>query len=332
MARLLQLGILGCGNFATHRILPALEKTGAISVIALQKRDIEAARQLAEKHNIPYGVSTRDKLLNLPQVEAILIATPNHQHAEDALACAGYHKPVLCEKPLAPSTKAIIMMISAFKKQNLHLCVGQSLRFKFCVKKASELLQSGILGKLLNICAHFSVPLPKNSWKRQKKYGGGVLQDIGVHLIDLIRFISRQEIASVQAAFNPDYQTDGPEAEYTTKATCYLEDHTICKFECSFNQPFACGFEIKGSNAGLISNNSLVQSDDLAETLCFIENGIKTYLPIPFSNIYADELLHFADTLQGKPSIISAGEGLLNQKVIEAACLSAQKGDFVKTG
>ena len=330
MGESLQLGILGCGNFATRRILPALQKISAISVVALQKRDVKEARHLAEKYNIPHAVSTRAELLNIPQIEAILIATPNHMHEEDALASAKHHKPVLCEKPLAPSSKAIIAMISAFKRQNLLLCVGQSLRFKFCLQKAKELLHSNKLGALQNIYAHFSVPLPQNSWKRLKAAGGGVLQDIGVHLIDLIRFISGQEIATIYASFNSGYQATSPEAEHTAYITCCLTNQTICKFECSFNQAFACGFKVTGSNASIISNHSLVQSDDLAETLCLIERNIKTYLPIPVSNIYADELLHFADTLQGEPSIIMAEEGLLNQKVIEAAYLSAQNGHSVQ--
>jgi predicted dehydrogenase len=328
--RPIQLGILGCGSFIQRRILPILKTIDVLSIVALQKRNLFEAKQIAEKYNIPHAVSTRDELLKLPQVEAVLIATPNHMHEQDALACASYLKPTLCEKPLAPSASAIEKMIKAFQKQDLPLYVGQSLRFKFCLQKAKQLLQSGRLGQLLSIRAHFSIPLHKDNWRHRKAQGGGVLQDIGVHLIDLIRFISGQEIYSIFSQANHDYQIAAPEAEQTVTAICRLTDQSISSFECSFTHPFSSGFEVIGNKARLVSNDSLRQSDNSNETFCLIENDTKSYLPIPLSNIYFDELIHFVDSIQGSPSIISAEEGLQNQKVIDAAYHSIQKGSYIQ--
>jgi predicted dehydrogenase len=190
--RPLKMGILGCGSFAERRILPILRELDTIQVISLQKRNLEEAKKVASTWHVPNAVSTREELLSNPEIDAIFITTPNEMHEEDAIACARAGKHVLCEKPLAPTVAAILNMQAAFKTTTLS--VGQSIRFKGCVQQAKSLLESGALGELLSFKAHFSIPVPQTNWRHRKEMGGGVLQDMGVHLIDLIRFVSQQEI------------------------------------------------------------------------------------------------------------------------------------------
>lgn len=324
----IQIGILGSGNFVQNRILPILGDLEEISVVAIQKSNIIEAQQLASKYRIPHAVSTREELLSFPLVKAVLVATPNHMHEEDAIACAAFSKPTLCEKPLASSVNSIEKMMKAFERQSIPLLVGQSLRFKFCVQKAKELVLSNRLGKLLSIRTHFSIPVPKDNWRHSQTKGGGVLQDIGVHLIDLIRFISGEEIELVIAHANHGYRKDEIEAEQTVSALCRLSSHAIANFECSFTQPLSSGFEIIGSKGRLVSTDSLRQTYESRESLCLIEqDDTKIYFPIRAANIYADELKHFAAVLTGaKSPILSAIEGLKNQKIIEAVYRSIEEG------
>lgn len=323
----IQIGILGSGSFVQRRILPIIKDIEEIKVVAIQKRKISEAAQLASNYGIPNAVSTREELLNFPLVEAVLVATPNQMHEEDVIACATFAKPTLCEKPLAPSVASIKRMIDAFQRQSIPLCVGQSLRFKFCVQKARELVQLGRLGQLLSIRTHLSIPVPQENWRHLQTQGGGALQDIGVHLIDLIRFISNEEIKSVMAYANHKYRKNDSEAVQTVTALCKLNNQAIANFECSFTQPFSSGFEIIGSKARLVSSDSLRQTCKSNESLCLIEqDDTKLYFPIPAANIYAEELKHFAEVLNGtKSSIISATEGLQNQKVIEAIYRSIEE-------
>lgn len=329
----IQVGILGSGCFVQRRILPIIKDIEGINVIAIQNRKICEAQQLASKYGIHNAVSSREELLNFPLVEAVLVATPNHMHEEDVMACAAFAKPTLCEKPLALSVSSIKRMMKAFQRQSIPLFVGQSLRFKLCVQKAREFVQSGRLGQLLSIRAHFSIPLPEENWRHLQIKGGGVLQDIGIHLIDLIRFISDDEIESVIAYANQDYRKNDIKAVQTVSALCRLKNQGIANFECSFTQPFSSGFEIIGSKARLVSTDSLRQTYESRESLYLIEqDDTKLYFPIRAANIYVDELKHFAEVLTGeKSSIISAIEGLQNQKVIEAIYRSIEEGRNINT-
>lgn len=315
----IQIGILGCGSFIQRRILPILKEVEEIDVTALQKRNLDEARQIALKWNIPSPVATREELLQLPQVEAVLIATRNDCHEEDAIACAIHSKPTLCEKPLAPTAASALRIAETFEKQATLLLVGQSLRFKMSVQKARELLRSGRLGQLLHIGAHFSIPVSPENWRYQKAFGGGVLQDIGIHLIDLCRFISREEFESVFALANPGYQNTSSESDLSIKAVGRLTNGATSSLECSFLEPLSSGFEVIGTKGRLVSCDSLRQTYDSLETLHLVENDTKIYYPIRASNIYVDELKHFAKVLKGEESpLIRAREGVQNQKVIDS--------------
>lgn len=311
----IRLGILGCGSFAQRRILTAFAEVTTIKAVCIQKRDLAEAKAVAEKFGVPFAVESREELLRHPELEAVFVTTPNSCHAEDAIACAEAQKPTLCEKPLAPTVSEILQMIAAFEKNAVPLLVGQSLRFKPCVELTKELLKRGDLGALQSIHAYFTITVPKENWRHRKAYGGGVLQDIGVHLIDLIQNIAGENIVSVDAKGRLD------DADETVSAVCELPNGIPVTFECSFEKDYASGFEVVGTKGRIISANSLRQTTEPGETLFHIqEDGSRIEIPLTPNNIYVEELKHFACVLNGTaPCRIPATIGLQNQRVIEAA-------------
>ncbi|MGD2169410.1 MAG: Gfo/Idh/MocA family oxidoreductase [Chlamydiota bacterium] len=317
----IKMGILGAGSFVQRRILPILPKVPTIQPICIFNRSLEKAEKIANQFAVPYAVSSKEELLRHPEVDAIFIATPNHCHEEDAIACAKAKKPVLCEKPLAPTVKAIMRMQESFSQTATMLLVGQSLRFKPAIQKAKQFIAEKELGELLHVRAYFSLFVPKNNWRYNKRSGGGVLQDIGVHLIDLIRFITGSEIEAIYAIADAE---ESSQCDTTVTAIGKLQCGADYTFECSMDQPLRSGFEIIGSKARLISSNSLRQTYDPGETLCLVrEDDSVTYFPLRAKDIYEAELAHFGAVLQQKEaSFLDSKEGLANQMVIEAAYAS----------
>lgn len=302
-----KIGIIGLGSFAKRRLLPALLEVPELQLAAVCSRD-SAKAQAA----VPYAkvYTERKALLSDPEVEAVIICTPNHLHEEDAIAAAEANKPTLCEKPLAPTSRAAKRILDAFRSP---LLVGHYLRFKPSVLKAKELLQKGALGPLREIRAHYALPVPKENWRHKKAYGGGCMQDLGIHLIDLIHFISGEEIVSVKA------EAIYEEVEESVTAVGRLANGALVTFECSFQQPLRSGFEVIGEKSRIISNNSLRQTIDPVETLCHIqEDDSLHFFPLKATNPYVDELHHFAEVIANKaPSIIPGIIGLQNQLVLE---------------
>lgn len=310
----MKLGILGCGRFGEKRILPAAKQIRGLTVAAIQRRNEKEGERIAQTWGIPNYFADPEELLKCPEIEAVWIASPNHLHEPHALAAADAHKPALCEKPLAPTVESASRILKAFRQKNVPLLVGQSMRFKWCVQKAKALLEEGLLGDLKHIRVHFSIPGPKSDWRYHPDCGGGVLQDIGVHLIDLIHFISSENILSVQAQ-----GSRAAEVDTTVHALLALKSASA-SLSASFDYPFYSGFEVIGSRARLVSQHSLRQTYDPGETLALIASDESQYLfPLRAHNIYEEELKHFIDVVQqGAPPLVSPEEGLRNIAVIEA--------------
>ncbi len=302
----IKLGILGCGSFAQRRILPAAKALPDLyEVTCIQKRDLAEAQKVAASFGIPHAVSTREELF--AHADVIFITSINERHEEDALACAKAGKPTICEKPLALTYAQAQRLVVDFERRQIPFFVGHSLRFKPAIRTAKELLPR--IGDLQHIHIHYSIPVPKDSWKYRKECGGGVLQDLGVHLIDFIHFMAGSPITSVTAKGT----VNG--VDTTVHADCLIGS-LPASFSCSFNGPESSGFEIRGTKGTLTGTDCLRQMVEQPDTLLL--NGE----PISLAkvNIYEEELKHIAEVLlAGGPSIIDASIAVPIARVVEAA-------------
>ena len=315
----LQLGVLGCGNFLLRRVLPVLKDMETVKIVCIQNRSLDKARKIASEYEIPYAVSERRELLENPAVEAVHIASPNFLHEEDALACAEAGKPTLCEKPLSISVDSVKRMLLAFRERAIPFLVGHHLRLKPAILKAKELVREGTLGRILHLRAYYySQTIPADNWRFNKGNGGGALQEIGVHLVDLMHFITGEEICNVHAMSMP--VQDG-EAERMIAFQGQFPSGATVSFECAFERPYYSGFEIIGTTARLVSCESLRQTLEPIETLYIVSNsGEKLPISIESCDLYVEEFKHFAESVVQKiPSLLPAEISLASQKVIDMA-------------
>ncbi len=123
------------------------------------------------------------------------------------------------------------------------------MRFRPSILKAKHMLAQRRLRYLKSIRAHFSIPNPADVMNLRTKPGNGSLFDLGVHLIDLLHFITGQRIVSVYAQANCDWTHDGVDVDRTVSALCRLESGAQAEFTCSLEQPFYSGFEVVGSDS-----------------------------------------------------------------------------------
>lgn len=126
-----------------------------------------------------------------PEVEAVVLATPNDLHAPQALRCAELGKHVFVEKPIADSVAAGETMRDAFAAAGLVLAVGHGMRRLGAARRVKELLEEGALGTVVLAEANWSLPgrLTPDAWRwyRDKAPGGPLLQ-LGIHHADTLAF------------------------------------------------------------------------------------------------------------------------------------------------
>lgn len=312
----LRLGIIGCGNFIIERILPLIGELDTVRIVSIYHRTPNKGKEIASRFDIPQGVSKREDLLENPLVEAVYVASPNFIHEQDLLLCAKYGKPTLCEKPLSISAESIERILVAFQNQNILLFVGQQQRFNPAVEKAKEIIKQGEIGQIRYLCFYYFTPCQpaKGEWRSQKGNGGGALQEIGIHLIDLIHYISGDEISCAQGISFPYGEID-----LITFVNGNLSTGAEFSLKCGYSVAYENGFEILGSQGFLVSPHSLRLNPSGSELHLFQSNREKKEFSIPWKNLYLEELKHFAQVIvERKSSCITAELSLCNQKVIDS--------------
>jgi predicted dehydrogenase len=183
----IRLGILGCGAITQNAHLPAALRHPGVKVTALVDVDLNRARLLQRFIGPSCVVAERFSHV-LGNVDAAIIATPNHLHASTTIDVlkAGAH--VLCEKPLALSASDARACCEVAHAKGLVLAVGMNRRFEDCQVLLRRLLEDGALGSLASYDWECGSPweweTASGFYFSRAQAGGGVLMDVGIHLLD----------------------------------------------------------------------------------------------------------------------------------------------------
>ena len=169
----------------------------------------------APKLAADYGVESvpdLEAMLKRDDIDALVIATPHQVHAEQVIAAAEHEKHVLLEKPMAPSVPDCDAMIDACNKANVTLAIIKSLRYWGVMARAKELIDQGRVGeiRMVQVTSLYGGADPTKLWSVEPEAGGGLL-DLGCHIFDMLRWLTRDEAVRVFGRINSydveDYQT-----------------------------------------------------------------------------------------------------------------------------
>jgi UDP-N-acetylglucosamine 3-dehydrogenase len=204
MSSRLRAAIIGSGQIARLGHIPGYQKTG-VEITAICDVNEVAAKQVSEAAGIPRYYTDWKKMLAEGGFEVVSICTPPFLHYEMAVGCAQKGFAVLVEKPMARSLDECDQMIAAAQKAGVLLMVSQNQRFMAAHQLAKEILVSSVLGVPYLVHAVFghSGPemwSPTQQWYFQPGRAGlGVMSDLGSHKIDLIRWLTGQEVSWISA-------------------------------------------------------------------------------------------------------------------------------------
>ena len=163
-----------------------------INLRAVCSRRLETAQQAKDEFGFEYATDNYNDLLNDDKIDIINICTPNALHKEQVIAALRANKNIYCDKPLAVSHAEATEILSESEKfESLTQMVFQNRCFP-AVIRAKQIIDEGRLGRILSFRAaylHSGAVDPDRpiSWKMDiSKSGGGVLFDMGVHILDVI--------------------------------------------------------------------------------------------------------------------------------------------------
>ncbi|HLN13632.1 MAG TPA: Gfo/Idh/MocA family oxidoreductase [bacterium] len=231
-------GIIGTGGFAGSAVAPAINALGDRgTLVAAVSRDRGRADEFAAKHGAARAYTAYEDLLRDPGVQIIYISTPNAQHAEQAIAAARAGKHVLCEKPLALTSAEARRVVEEFAKAGLKLGTHFQTRHHTAFVETKRLLEERAIGDVILVQVEISPgAAPLRGWRTEPSLAGlGVINNLGVHAYDLLRYLLGSEVREVVALTNVGRTQ---ELERMAVALLRFENGVLAYVNANQNVPF----------------------------------------------------------------------------------------------
>lgn len=351
MADKLRCAVIGAGGIGLDH-LHSLTTCHRAAAVAIAEVSPQRAREASARHNIPRSYTDYHELLEQPDIDAVVVALPNHLHASVAIEALKARKHVLLEKPMATNVKDAAKIIDVAKSMKRTLMVAQNLRFNRHTQLAKQVIDRGDLGEVYHVRSFWlrRAGIPRiGSWFTQKQQaGGGSLYDLGVHLVDTcLHLLKDFEVASVSAQTYAKFgnrglgETDWGRSEVDPKRPFDVEDFGVALIRMksgrtiSMEVGWACyqnhetreyGLDLFGTNAGL----SLFPAKLFRNTLDGQETIQFSVTKVPYPE---DRVHHFVNcVLDSKKLLVPPEESLKVQQVLDAIYASAASGKEVKLG
>ncbi|RWK43457.1 Gfo/Idh/MocA family oxidoreductase [Mesorhizobium sp.] len=206
------IGIIGAGDFgAAHA--RAIKQVPGLHLVAACRGNNDALAAFTSEHG-GRGYTDWRKLLDDKDVDAVLIASPHHLHAEMAIGAANAGKHVMLEKPMAPTAAACDAINAAVAAAGVKLMVAHLMHFALPCMAARQMLEQGTLGRPL-VGSSWIIKLwmehNRRDWHLRRATGGGMLLTAGIHALDRLVWLMDDDVVSVSAmlgAMSHDQEAD----------------------------------------------------------------------------------------------------------------------------
>lgn len=329
-------GILGAGKIADRQMAPAIQLAKGQRLAAVMGRDAARTQAFADKHGADRVYTHVEALLADDQINAVYVATPPYLHAEQTIRAAEQGKHVLCEKPLAMTSVQAQTMIDACRANGVRLTVCYYQRYNARHQQIKRLVADGAVGQVTSVRINFSDYFPPQPgfWHHDPAIsGGGSLMDLGVHCIDLVRYLCGNVI-EVCALVDTLAVTSKVEDTATLLLRLAGGAHAVVTAHWStanYAPEQANALEICGT-AGAIHAAPIQAKDSSGVLQLRTAAGAEDFsVGAGGQRPHVALLEDFALALvQDAPAPIPGEEGLAGLAVVEAAYQSAGTGQWVK--
>jgi predicted dehydrogenase len=240
--KMINWGIIGCGNVTEVTSGPAFNKVPGSNLVAVMRRNAEKAKDYAERHRVAKWYTDATALINDPEVNAIYVATPPASHEEYALQSLRAGKPVYVEKPIAIDSHATERMALAVKESGVKLSVAHYRRQQPLFLKIKSILEQKLIGetRMVNLQLyqpHESKMIAKTeeNWRINPSIsGGGLFYDLAPHQLDLMLYFFGKPKHVAGISFNA-FELYG--ADDTTSGQVLFQENVLFNGSWCFNFP-----------------------------------------------------------------------------------------------
>ncbi|MDQ1639039.1 MAG: hypothetical protein QOF62_2378 [Pyrinomonadaceae bacterium] len=205
MSRKVRWGILSTAKIGIEKVIPAMQQGLWSEISAIASRDLNNAKQAAQRLGISKAYGSYEDLIADKEIEAIYNPLPNHLHLPWTVRAAEAGKHVLCEKPIGLNVAEAKQLLDTRNRTGMKIQEAFMVRTHPQWIMTQELIKSGRIGDLHAITCFLSFfnRDPANI-RNKPETGGGALLDIGCYPINLSRFIFDVEPTRVLGLIEQD--------------------------------------------------------------------------------------------------------------------------------
>ena len=195
----MRVGIAGYGVVGKTRHA-SIQKNTSYKVVAISEASSQAQRDIPSEIDI---FDDYHDLISKAELDIIFISLPNKFASEAALLSLENGLNVFCEKPPARTLDELIKVKEIYKKcSNLKLMYGFNHRFHLSVEEAKSIIDSNTFGKIINLKGVYGkskmISFNQTDWRtKREESGGGILLDQGIHMLDLMRYLSGESFSEI---------------------------------------------------------------------------------------------------------------------------------------
>jgi predicted dehydrogenase len=331
-----RIGVIGCGLIAQRSHFPAYAAAPEASIEAVVSLDSAEAEDAVARFGAKRILPSWEAAVADPGIDAIDICTPNYLHAPIAIAAARAGKHVFVEKPMATRLEDADEMVQAARENGVHLTVGHNLRFAPIFQTMHEAMQEHIIGRPFAARAVYMHAGPDEAWGSASPWfwdatmaGGGALLDMGIHIIDALRWIIGRRVLEVSAMTSR--QVKPTFADDTAFVLLRFEDDVVASVQAAWSARPTSDRElvIHGEEGNIAMGRS--SGEPLVYNLRTEGRPARVVPDIPAAADPDTPYLDFVRSIQqGLEPAVPGEEGRDSLAIVLAAYESARSGHTVR--
>lgn len=329
----LRLGVVGAGAIAQIAHLPVLSKMRGVELVAICDNDRPKARALADRFGIPDAFTDIEDLLEVEDLEAVVIATPNHLHEPHVLSALASKVNVLCERPIAMNARGVERILTAAGRADRRVLVGNNHRFRTDVQALDRFVRGGELGKVTGMrVGAYQFRRTSDGWRgRRAESGGGAFFDYGLPLLDLALWLSDYRTPARVSA-HMERARGANAVEDAMVVTVELDSGAVLVFDIDgsyVGQEERWWFEVLAARGSARLAPLRVVKELNGRPVDVSPTGAASR-DSAFIQSYRAELAHFAAVVRGEADYEPPQDQLILHKIVEAIYKSAEEGKEIR--
>ena len=354
MDKKLKIGVIGNGSISGVH-LRAYSLNPNVEIYALCDINEERLNKRGDEYHVDPSRRFTDvnEMVKLPEIDAVSVCVWNAAHAECAIAALNAGKHVLCEKPMALNAQQAEAMKEAADRNGKLLMIGFVRRFGNDCAIVQDFVKNDFFGDMYYAKANYRrrKGAPGGWFGDKSRSGGGPLIDLGVHVIDLVRYLmgGHKPVSVYGATFyklgdkkhikdKADYvastrgEADVFDVEDLATAMVRFDNGSVLQVEASFTlnqEEISIGtIELFGTKGGARMDPGLKLFTDINNYMTNVERTAPTALS--FEGLFENEINHFVDcVMNGTPCRAPAEDGIMLMKILDGIYESARTGHEV---